>query len=98
MASQTIQKMDSDLITKINDLVYERDGHKFIRLGNYALDFKKEFAFLGFTKSQTKVILGDIYKCGPDGMKCTKRYAKIEKGYLVTDGWQYSEKLIEVIN
>ena len=98
MASLTTQKMDSGLITKVNELVYERNGQKFIRLGNYALDFKKEFAFLGFTKSQTKVILGDIYKCGPDGMEYTKRFAKIEKGYLVTDGWRYSEKLFEVEN
>ncbi len=98
MQSKQIQKMDNGLIVKVNELVYERDGQKFIRLGNYALDFKKEFAFLGFTKSLTKVILGDIFKSGPDGIEYTKRFAKIDKGYLVTDGWRYSEKLFEVPN
>jgi hypothetical protein len=108
--SQTLQTpMDSSLIAKINDMIYERDGQKYINLGNCRLDFKKTFAFLGFTKNMKKVILGDIHSSGPDGIKYTRRYGTIEVSEngmvednkvvdcrvysLVTDGWSYSETL-----
>ena len=101
--------MDSDLITKIDELVYEREGQKFIGLGNCSLDFKKEFAFLGYTKSGKRVILGDIYSHGPGGIKYQKRFGTIEISEngtvvdgkvvpckvwtLMTEGWSYSETL-----
>ena len=90
-------------------MVYSRDGILQIGLGNYALDFKKSFAFLGFTKKGDKAILGDIYVIGPDALKYKKRFGNITKetGHklvdnkpveytyyqLSTDGHRYSETL-----
>lgn len=65
-------------------MVVFKDGINQIELSNYALDFKKSYAFLGFTKNKNKVILGDIYLFGAtnqDGtrkIKYTKKYGKIE--------------------
>jgi len=68
----------------MGDMVFLKDGIEMIALGNYALDFKQSYAFLGFTKNKTQVILGDIHTYGPsqqDGkieIKYKKRYAKVE--------------------
>ena len=108
--SQTLQTpMDSSLIALIEEKVYEKNGQKYIRLGNYALDFKKQFAFLGFTKNGKKVILGDVYSESDTGIKYQKRFGTIEISKngmvedgkvvdctvwdLVTDGWSYSETI-----
>ena len=106
--------MDSSLIALIEEKVYEKNGHKYIRLGNYALDFKKQFAFLGFTKNGKKVILGDVYSESDTGIKYQKRYATIEVSQngmeedgkvvnctvytLMTEAWSYSETLKKVKN
>jgi len=68
----------------MGDMVFFKDGIEMIALGNYALDFKQSYAFLGFTKNKTQVILGDIYSYGATQqngkreIKYKKRYAKIE--------------------
>jgi hypothetical protein len=68
----------------MGDMVFLKDGIEMIALGNYALDFKHSYAFLGFTKNKTQVILGDIHTYGAlqqDGkreIKYKKRYAKVE--------------------
>lgn len=113
--SQTLQtRMDSSLIALIEEKVYEKDGQKYIALGNSSLDFKKTFAFLGYTKNMNKVILGDIYSSGPDGIKYQRRYGTVEVSQngmvedgkvvdctcydLMTQGWSYSETLKKVKN
>ena len=68
----------------MGEMVFLKDGIEQIALGNYALDFKHAYAFLGFTKNNTQVILGDIHTYGAvqeDGkreIKYKKRFAKVE--------------------
>jgi len=110
METQQITEIPRQIRAAIEEIVVEKDGEKFIHLGNCRLDFKKQYAFLGFTKSNTKVILGDIYSHGPQGVKYTKRFGKIEvrmtekvdgttvkQFTLVTDGWNYSEVVKEIV-
>lgn len=96
----------------VNKLLFDNHDVKMIGLENYALDFKQSYVFLGFTKKGDKVILGDIYSYGPDGVKYRKRYGVIELTeaqklvdnkpvpykylQLHTDGFRYSIKLCEV--
>lgn len=124
-----IQKIPQEVEDAImGKMVFTRDGIEQIALGNYALDFKKSFVFLGFTQNKNKVILGDIHTYGAtqqDGtreVKYRKCYGRIEyeirnkpnyvKGEdgkftftgntqygewrIVTDGYRYSETIIEV--
>jgi len=112
----------------MGDMVFFKDGINQISLGNYALDFKQSYAFLGFTKNKTQVILGQITTYGElqqDGkreIKYNKKFGKVEyevrsktnyvKGTdgkftnlgntqygewrIVTDGYRYSETIMEV--
>ena len=112
----------------MGNMVFLKDGIEMIALGSYCLDFKQNYAFLGFTKNKTQVILGDIYSYGPTGIdgkveiKYKKRFAKVElkhsvkieytgtKGNYVsksvpysywelhTDGFRYSETIMEIEN
>lgn len=93
----------------INNMLFESHGVKMIGLGSYALDFKQDYVFLGFTEKGDKVKLGEIYIIGPDSLKYKKRFGKITKetGHklvnnqvidytyyqLSTDGHRYSEQL-----
>ncbi len=120
----TIPQMVQDKI--MGEMVFFKDGIKQIALGNYALDFKQSYAFLGFTKNKTQVILGQIHtygelqQNGKREIKYKKRFAKVElrhsskveytgtKGnyasktvpysywYMHTDGFRYSEIIMEV--
>ena len=96
----------------VESIVYERDGQKFLRMGNYALDFKQEYLYLGMTKSG-KAILGDVYSWGPNNkvVEYRKRFGNVEvreshkvDGSVVkqvrmwTDGYRYSETLGELQN
>ncbi len=72
-------QIPQEAIEGIEKMIYSKDGHQFIALGNYALDFKHQYVFLGFTKNKTKVILGDIHTSGPNGlMLFKKRFATVE--------------------
>ena len=74
-----VNPIPEQAIKAIEKMIYSKDGVQFIALGSYCLDFKKNFAFLGFTKNKTKVILGDIHTYGPKGlMKYTKKFGKVE--------------------
>ena len=99
---------------KIENMTFEQNGIKYLPLGNYALDFKKQFVFLGFTKTGTKAILGDVHSTGPEGVKYNKCYGVIElknRTKLIDNkpvdvptieihaqGWRYSETVMELIN
>ena len=109
METQELKEIPRQVIKKIEEMVYEKNGHKFIDLGSYCLDFKQRYAFLGFTAKKSKVVLGDIYCQGPGVLKYTKRFGKVEKReitkvsnevvtqfQLVTDGHRYSETIMEV--
>ena len=123
--TQIPQKVQDKIM---GDMVFFKDGIDQIALGNYALDFKQSYAFLGFTKNKTQVILGHITTYGTvqqDGkreIKYTKKFGKVEykvktklnyvKGpdgkftnlgdlqvgewRIVTDGYRYSETIMEV--
>ena len=123
---QTIPQAVEDAV--MGKMVFVRDGIEQIALGNYALDFKKSYAFLGLTQNKNKVILGDIHsfgamdQSGKREIKYNKCYGKIEysvknkpnyvKGEdgkytftgntqygewrIVTDGYRYSETILEV--
>ncbi len=112
----------------MGEMVFLKDGIEQIALGNYALDFKQSYAFLGFTKNKDKVILGEITtygKMNQDGtrtIKYNKKFGKIEyevrskpnynklpsgkfeftgnsnygEWRIVTDGYRYSETIMEV--
>lgn len=70
----TIPQIVQDKI--MGDMVFFKDGIEMIALGNYALDFKQSYAFLGFTKNKTQVILGDIHTYGQvqqDGTRVIQR-------------------------
>jgi len=110
METQEIKVIPNALVKKIEEMVYEQNGHKFIDLSNYCLDFKQRYAFLGFTAKKSKVILGDIYLIGPGELKYTKKFGKVEKRQvdkvdgstvtqfkLVTDGHRYSETITEIV-
>ena len=79
---------------KVEALVFEKKGRKFIALGNYALDFKKEYLYKGMTKSG-KVILGDItsfsYKGSQEEVQI--RYGKIYDNKIHTEGCTFIEGL-----
>ena len=68
----------------MGDMVFLKDGIEMIALGSYCLDFKQSYAFLGFTKNKTQVVLGDIYSHGElqqDGkreIKYKKRFGRVE--------------------
>ena len=126
---QTHKPIPQEVEDKImGDMVFLKDGIEQIALGNYALDFKHSYAFLGFTKNKTQVILGDIYvygALGQDGkreIKYRKRFGRVEyevrskpkynklpngkfefigneqygEWRIVTDGYRYSETIMEV--
>jgi len=74
-----INPIPEQAIKAIEKMIYSKDGVQFIALENYALAFKKKYAFLGFTKNKTKVILGDIYSHGKNGLiKYSKKFGKVE--------------------
>ena len=126
---QEVRSIPQEVQDKImGEMVFFKDGHEMIALGNYALDFKHSYAFLGFTKNKTQVILGEIYShgaVGQDGkseIKFKKRFGRVEYEVLskpkyeklpdgkfkyigndhygewriVTDGYRYSEVVMEV--
>lgn len=110
MISEEIKIIPNPLVRAIEKMVYEKNGHKFIDLSNYCLDFKQRYAFIGFTAKKSKVILGDIYLIGPNELKYTKKFGKVEKRNvekvdgttvtqfkLVTDGHRYSEVIQEIV-
>lgn len=131
--NMTTQQLTKEIPQKVQDkimgeMVFFKDGIDQIALGNYALDFKQSYAFLGFTKNKTQVILGQIHTYGAteqDGtrvIKYNKKFGKVEyqvktktnyvKGVdgkytnlgnsqvgewrIVTDGYRYSETIMEV--
>ena len=76
---KTIQQINPEAIAGIEKMIFLKDDVQFIALGNYALDFKQHYVFLGFTKNKTQVILGDIHTQGPNGLlKYKKRFARVE--------------------
>jgi len=79
---------------KVEALVFEKEGRKFIALGNYALDFKKDFLYFGMTKSGN-VKLGDITHYGFNGVieQVQKCYGKIYDNKIHAQGCQFIEDL-----
>lgn len=80
-----IKQIPQEVQDKImGEMVFFKDGIYQIALGNYALDFKQSYAFLGFTKNKTQVILGQINTWGElqqDGtrkIKYNKKYGRVE--------------------
>lgn len=74
-----INQIPNEAIKGIEKMIYSKDGVQFIALGSYCLDFKHQYAFLGFTKNKTKVILGDIHTYGSNGLiQYTKKFGKVE--------------------
>lgn len=75
------QNIQDEILGK---MVLMENGIEVIKLGSYCLDFKNTYAFLGFTKNKSKVILGDIYyygKVNQDGkreIKYKKRFGTIQ--------------------
>lgn len=84
----------TEIQTRIESMVYEKQGRKFIDLGNYALDFKKDYLFLGFTKSGS-VILGDIVSYSYNGSQeqIKKRIGKIYDNRIHAEGCRYIESI-----
>lgn len=83
---QTAQMFNTEK-ARVEALVYEKEGKKFIALGNYALDFKKEYLYLGMTKSG-QVILGD-----DRNGQIRRRYGKIENGKIYAESARFIERL-----
>ena len=79
---------------RVESIVFSRDDRKFIELGNYALDFKKEYLYLGTTKSG-QVILGDIIQTSYNGSqeKIRKYFGKIYDNKIHAEGCRYIEAL-----
>ena len=79
---------------RVEALVYDKEGRKFIQLGDYALDFKQEYLYLGMTKTG-QVILGEITSYSYNGSQevIKKRYGKIYDDKIHTDGCRYIENL-----
>ena len=82
--------MDAKIENAINKMVFERDGQKYISLGNSRLDFSKEYLFFGFTDKTVK--LG--WMNGRDIIKC---HGKVEQRHdyhaLYTERWSFIEHL-----
>ena len=110
MESRLVKVIPRQVKAAIEKLVVEENGRKFIKLGCYCMDFKHTYVFLGFTKNDSKVILGDIYMIGTNEVKYTKRFGKVEtriitkvdnttvkQFQLSTDGYRYSETVLEII-
>ena len=98
--------------TFVESIVYERNGQKFLRMGNYALDFKQEYLYLGMTKTG-KAILGDVSSWGAGNIaqEYRKRFGNVEireshkvdgriakEVRIWTDAYRYSETLGELQN
>ena len=83
MQSQQLQKIQA----KVEAIVFEKDGKNYIQLGNYALDFKKEYLYLGMTKSGN-VKLGDERY---DGVK--NFFGKIYDGSIHAEGSRFIERI-----
>ena len=79
---------------KVEALVFEKEGRQFIALGNYALDFKKDYLYQGMTKSG-QVKLGDIisYAFGGCIEKVQTRYGKIYDNRIHAEGCSFIEDL-----
>lgn len=130
MQSQQLQQkqIPQEVQDKImGEMVFFKDGIDQIALGSYCLDFKQSYAFLGFTKNKTQVILGEIHTYGATQQNGTrkieynKKFGKVlyeirtktnyvkgddgkftnlgNKQYgewrIVTDGYRYSETIME---
>ena len=83
---QTTQMFNSEK-ARVEGLVYEKNGRKFIALGNYALDFKKEYLYLGMSKSG-QVILGE-----ERNGQMKRRYGKVENGKIYAESCRFIERL-----
>ena len=70
--------------------VYERDGQKYISIGNCRLDFSKEYLYFGHTLKTLK--LG-----WKNGTELIKVQGKIFKSYnhikIYTEGYSFIEKI-----
>jgi len=75
-------------------MVYEKEGRKFIRLGNHRLDFKAEYLYLGMTKTGS-VILGDITSYAYNGCQevIKKKFGKIYDNRIHAEGSRYIETI-----
>lgn len=93
------QTLEQQTKAGVESLVYVKEGRKFIALGNYALDFKTEYLYLGMTKTG-QVILGEItqyaYNGSPEIIR--KRYGKIYDGRIHAEGSRYIEKIPGMTN
>lgn len=82
--------MDDSL--NVESMVYTRDGQKYVQFGHYALDFNKEYQFLGISKSGN-VMLGDMRNG-----KIIKRIGKVEGNKVCAEGGSYWLKLDKVVS
>ena len=97
---KTIQQIAPEAVKGIEKMIYSKDGVQFIALGNYALDFKHEYVFLGFTKNKTQIILGDIHTQGPNGLlKYNKKFSRVElrEGSKIIDKEIVSSKYYQLV-
>ena len=91
---QVMKIRQEEIESSVLNIVYEKDGRKFIDLENYALDFKQSYLFKGFTKSGN-VKLGEITQYGINGKpdQVRNRLGKVEDGKLQTNGFRFSVRL-----
>ena len=81
-------EMTQELKDLILSNVYEKGNRFCISLGNYRLDFSKEYIFKGFTKKGVNL----FWINGTDEIKVVGKvfYNKDYGSYkLVTEGWNY---------
>ena len=83
-------QITNEIRKEIEKLVYERDGQKFISIGNCRLDFSKEYIFLGFTKKTVKL----AYMNGREQIKVQGRL-ELRNDYIAfyTEGWSFIERI-----
>jgi len=89
-----MQQHISENQARVESLVYSKNGRNYIAIGNYALDFKQEYLYLGMTASD-QVILGEItqYAYGGVPEQIKKRFGKIYDNKIHVDGCRFIEKL-----
>tara|TARA_B110000495_G_scaffold188020_1_gene187895 strand:+ start:3521 stop:3793 length:273 start_codon:yes stop_codon:yes gene_type:complete len=86
--------LTTNMKQKVEALVFEKEGRQFIALGNYALDFKKDYLYQGMTKSG-QVKLGDItsYSFKGSQEEVQTRYGKIYDNKIHAEGSTFIERL-----
>ncbi len=88
---QTITDEIKELVMK--KVYRDENGRKCITVGSCRLDFSNKYFFNGFTNKTLKL----SWQNGDEEVKCQGKIYKRNGEYkLVTDGWNFIEKLNKV--